>query len=190
MLRKLFVLASLVLVLQAPEVLSRPPDGPSGRLVQDPVPALQDEVKRLEKAAGSEQGHDEDLAEARARLAAAEGRIGEARAAWRKIIAAREEQMKRWQLLELKGKFCNPIDPAILHGPVAEARCGLAEVENNRVVLARDLPMVIAYHEARLKIIDTLRKTGAYEPEETEEERAMRKELRQLQKRLDAVKRK
>ena len=95
--------------------------------------------------------------------------------------------MKRWQLLELKGKFCNPIDPAILHGPVAEARCGLAEVENNRVVLARDLPMVIAYHEARLKIIDTLRKTGAYEPEETEEERAMRKELRQVQKRLDAV---
>ncbi len=135
MVRKLFVSAVLVLVIQAPAVFSRPLEGPAGRLVQDPVPALQDEVKRLEKEVAREPELAQDLAFARARLAAAEGRTGEARAAWRKIIAAREEARSvQWHLILHKGKVCDESDPAIGPGPVAEARCGLAEAEGDLAV--------------------------------------------------------
>ena len=190
--KMLFVSALLVLLMQAPAVLSRPPEGPSGQMVLDEVTALKAEVQRLEKEIARDKTRPslaEDLAVARARLLAAEGRATAASAAWRKIIAAREERMKRWELLFAKGAVCNPADLAIVRGSVAEARCGLAEVEKNRAVLARELPKVIAYHEAQLGIIDQLRKKGAYEAEETEEERVLRKELRKARQRLDAVKR-
>ena len=190
--RMLFVSAVLVLLLQAPEVFSRPPNGPSSRLVQDPVPALQDEVKRLEKEVAREPELAQDLAFARARLAAAEGRTGEARAAWRKIIAARQEARSvQWELILHKGKVCDESDPAIGPGPVAEARCGLAEVEGDLAVLARELPKVIAYREDQLARLRRLAQAEAVSPDEVERrEKFFLKEVRQARQRLDAVKRK
>ncbi len=96
--------------------------------------------------------------------------------------------MKRLQLLAMNGKICTPLNPAMLSGPVAEARCSLAEVESDRAVLARELPKVIAYHKAYLGMLDELRKRGAYPTEETDEERTPRKALRNARLRLDAVK--
>lgn len=182
------LIALLSLLVPAPVLVAGPPEGPSGRLVQDAVPALQDEVKRLEKEVVREADKADDLAVARARLAAAEGKMGEARAAWRTIVAFREKRMARWDLLVAKGEVIGPTDPAILRGPLAQARCGLAEVEGDRAALERELPKVIAYREAQLRMLDELRRNEVSEPKETDEERAIRKELRKARQRLDAVK--
>jgi predicted component of type VI protein secretion system len=186
--RMLFVSAVLVLLMQAPAVLSRPPDGPSGRLVQDAVPALQDEVKRLEKEVASDKSLAEDLAVARAHLAAAEGNVGEARRQWRKVIAAYEERLARWEHLATRGET-RQSDGVIIRGVVAEKRCSLAEVEGDRTALVRELPKVISAHEARLQLLDQSRRSGANEAQLAEEERAISKELRQARQRLDAVNR-
>jgi hypothetical protein len=61
--KKLFLLASLVLVLQGPVVLSRPPDGPSGRMVLNEVTILKAEVQRLEKVVTHNESKTEDLFE-------------------------------------------------------------------------------------------------------------------------------
>ena len=187
--KKLFVLASIVLVLQAPAVFSRPPQNPSGQMVQDEVTTLKGQVQRLEKEVTHDESKTEDLFEARARLAAAEGKTRVACAEWRKVIAARQARLTRFEALARTAEFSDT-DYAMVRGWVAEARCGLAEVERDRATLARELPKVIACYEARLEIIDTSRKRGAYEAEETDDERAIRKELRQARQRLDTVKRK
>jgi hypothetical protein len=178
--------ALLSLLVPVPAVVGSPPEGPSGRLVQDAVPTLQAEVRRLEREVAREKSLAEDLDVARARLAAAQGKTGEARAEWQKVIATR---VARLDVL-LSGRLdCDPSDIALYRGAVAEARRGLAEVEGDQAALARELPQVIAYHEARLERLDDLRKRGAYYAEETDEERAIRKELRQARQRLDDVKR-
>jgi hypothetical protein len=177
------------LLVRAPAAFASPPEGPSGRVVQDAVPALAAEVKRLEKEVARAPELADELNVARARLATAQGRTGAARAAWRKVIAAREELVARCETLLAKGVLCDPSDLTLYRGAVAEARCGLAEVEGDRAALARELPKGIAYHEAMLRRLDELRKKGAYEPRETEEERAIRKELHQARQRLDALKR-
>jgi hypothetical protein len=183
--RLLFAL--LGLLAPAPALVAGPPEGPSGQQVQDEVVTLKAEVKRLEKEVTRYEYKAEDLFEAQARLATAEGRPKTAAAAWRKLIAFREERVR---VLEQAGlRPCVPADPAILPGPVAEARCGLAEVEKDRAVLARELPKVIAYHEAILAALRTTAKEGAYPPEEAERgEQAHLKKLRQARQRLDAVK--
>jgi hypothetical protein len=189
--KKLFVLASLVLVLQAPAVLSRPPEGPSGRLVQDAVPALQADVKRLEKEVARDKNLAEELDVARARLAAAQGRTVEARSAWRKIVDAYEERMRRLEFLVARGAECDPNDVTCCRGAVATVRCELAEVERDWAALARELPKVIAYREAELARLRKSAQAGACSPQELEQgEKAHLKELREAQHRLDAVKRK
>ena len=192
MLRMLFVTAVLVVLIQAPVVLSRPPEGPSGRMVQDQAAMLKAEVQRLEKAAKSEPGYEVDLTIARAQLAAAEGKIGKARTALRKLVAEYEERETRYIALTRAGAGtdCGPHALLQVRAATAYVRCALADVEGDRVVLARELPKVIACQETMLAWYDSLRKEGVYGPEETDDERAMRKELRQVQKRLDAVKRK
>jgi hypothetical protein len=188
--RALFLLALPGLLLTAPAAFSGPPEVPSGRMVQDQVPALAAEVKRLEKQVARDKSLSEDLAVARARLAAAEGRKREARAAWRKVLADREEIVARWEALVVRGRDCTPIDPAIMRGPVAEARCELAEVDGDRAALARELPKVIAYREAQLVRVRRLAKVGAYPPEDAEqEEKVIQKELGQTRQRLDDLKR-
>jgi hypothetical protein len=178
--------ALLSLLIPAPALVASPPEGPSGRLVLDAVPALQDEVKRLEKEVARDKSLAEQLDVARARLAVAQGRIGEARAAWEKIISTR---LARLDVLLRGGLDCDPADIALYRGSVTEARCGLAEVERDQATLARELPKVIASYQAVLEYYDTLRKKGAVAPEETEGEKGIRKELRQARQRLDAVKR-
>jgi hypothetical protein len=187
--KKPLLLALLGLLVPAPALVAGPPEGPSGRQVQDAVPALQDEVKRLEKEVARDKSRTEELDVARARLVAAQGRMGEARAVWRKVIAAREEAVARWEALVRRGEACISINPAILRGPVAEARCGLAEAEGDRATLARELPKVIAYREERLAQLRRFAKDGAYAPEEAEqEEKSLLKEIREARQRLDAVK--
>jgi hypothetical protein len=189
--RMLFVSAVLVLLLQAPEVFSRPPEGPSGQMVLQEVSTLKAEVNRLEKEAAKDENKAEDLALARARLAAAEGKTRAACAEWRKVIAARQERLTRFETLARRAGGVSDTDYAIVRGSVAEALCGLAEVERDRATLARELPKVITCHEAWLEIIDVLRKQGDYDSQKAEEEeRAIHKELREARLRLDAVKRK
>src|SRR5262249_30478719 len=128
-----------------------------------------------------------ELAEARARLATAEGLPDAAATEWRKAIASREKHV-RWALKKL---CLTTASFAALQGPLAEARCNLAEVEGRPSDLAQELPKVISCHLTRLKALDDLRRCGACEPEEgAREERAIRMGLREAQSRLDAVTRK
>jgi hypothetical protein len=158
--------ALLSLLLSAPALVAGPPQGPSSRQVQDAVPALLAEVRRLEKEVARDQSLAAELEVARARLAAAQGRIGAARASWRNIIAAREERLARCEVLVKRGLLCDPPDITFCRGYVAEARCELAEVERDRATLAEELPKVIAYWEARLAAMRTLAKVGAISPDE------------------------
>jgi hypothetical protein len=184
------LLALLSLLVPAPALVAGPPEGPSGQQVQDAVPALQDEVKRLEKEVARDKWLAEELDVARARLAAAQGRMGEARTSWKKLITAREERLAWLEAAVRKWLDCDPADITICRGYVAEARCGLAEVEGDRVALARELPKVIDSREARLAQLRRLLKAAAISPEKAEqEEKAILKELRQARQRLDAVKR-
>jgi hypothetical protein len=186
--KKPFLFAIVVLLLQVPAAFPGPPEGPSGRTVQDAVPALQDEVRRLEKAVARDKGLAEELDVARANLAAAQGRTGEARAAWQKIIATHEERLARLEARVRRGLDCDPSDIAIYRGAVVGARCGLAEVEGDRVALARELPKVITYREMQLARLRRLAKTGVISPDEVEQgEKALLKDLRQARRRLDAV---
>jgi predicted component of type VI protein secretion system len=174
------LLALLGLLVRAPAAFSGPPDGPSGQLVQDAVPALTAEVKRLEKEAARDKSLVEELDVARARLAAAQGRTKEARAAWRKVIDTREERLARVEALARKGLLCNPSELTLCRGHVSEARCGLAEVERDWATLARELPKAIACWEARLAAVRTLARAGAIPPDDAaQKEKALLKELRQ-----------
>jgi hypothetical protein len=67
------LLALLSLLAPAPAVVAGPPEGPSGRMVQDVVPGLTAEVKRLEK----EVARDKSLAEERGHVAAARCELAE-----------------------------------------------------------------------------------------------------------------
>ena len=189
--------AALTLLVPAPVALAGPPEGPSGRLVIDEAPQWRDVVAREEReiakiergvSRGTHSPLELDcasgrLAEARACLAEAEGRLDAAAGEWRKVIASREREMKWWA----SHPTAEPPPPAILRGHVAEARCHLAEIERKPATLAAELPKLIAYYDAHLEMIDTLRQAGAYEPETTDEERELRRELRKVCKRLDAV---
>jgi hypothetical protein len=180
----LFALLGSLVGLTA--VVAASPEGPSGRMVQDPVPGLRAEVQRLERAVAQGIEPPEDLATARARLAAAEGRTADARHAWQKILAARKERVARFEALVASGRICMVENPALLRGPVAEAQCGLAEVEGDRTVLGRELPKVIAYHEARLAQLRKLADARACSPEDVEQGE---KELSQARQRLAGLKR-
>jgi hypothetical protein len=173
---------------------ARPPAGVSGRVVADGVLELKAEVERLQRHVDLAPSAEEiseacaALFEARARLAEAEGKPAVAAAEWRKVLAHRVDEETRIERLLKQGKLCIGIAPAMLQGPVADARCHLAEVERNRAVLAAELPKVIAYRQAQLEQLKTLRDHRAYPAEETSEERAMRDALRKARLLLDAVK--
>jgi hypothetical protein len=190
--RRLLVLLTLLL---GPAAVAGPPEGVSGRMVLDEVTRRKAEVRRCEREAERAEPPLKatalgQLAEARARLAEAEGRAGAAAAEWRKVLAYREEELRRAEAVARDPRFCGPApSAAILRGPVAEARCRLAEAEGDRPALAAGLPKVIAYGEARLELARALRERGAIPPEETEEEKGVRKDLRDARQRLDAVRR-
>jgi hypothetical protein len=178
------MLLLLVILWPGPAAFAGPPEGPSSRMVPDPVPELRAEVQRREREAArapSDPSKAEDLCEARALLAAAEGRNGAAAAEWRKVIAYRDE------LKRLSMRLCSPSPPAILEGPVAEARCRLAEVERDRAALAAELPKVIASYQAQLDRVQRLREFSAVAAEPTAEEKDTRRRLREARVRLDAL---
>jgi hypothetical protein len=176
--------------LSSGEAVAGPPEKVPGRMVIDETPRLRAEVVRLERAAAHPLGEGErdiaeaELAEARARLATAEGSPDTAATEWRKATTLREKHL-RWALKHVcltSGSY------AALLGPLAEARCNLAEVEGRPSDLARELRTVVSCHLARLGALDDLRRCGALAPQEAaQEERAIRKDLRRAQSRLDAV---
>jgi chromosome segregation ATPase len=182
--------ALLSLLSSAPALVAGPPQGPSGRLVQDPVPALQDEVLRLEKEVARDKSLTEELDVARARLAASQGEIGAARAAWKRVIATREEQLRKEEALNALYPG-TPSSLAFAHWAVADARCGLAKAEGDRAALAQELPKVIAYWEGELALLRSQAEASTCSREQLEQgEKALLKALRQARQRLDAVKRK
>jgi hypothetical protein len=145
-------------------------------MVPDEVPALRAEVQRLERKRAP--GQAEDLAEARARLAEAEGLRKTSASEWRKVLASRMAKLADLERLLKKGLLCSPDELVLQRGRVAEARYKLAAVEGDRAVLVAELPAVIAYYEAYLAQLQRLRQARAIRPEEAEElERGLRREL-------------
>jgi outer membrane protein TolC len=189
--RKPLLLALLSLLAPAPALVAGPPQSSSGRMVQDPVPALQDEVRRLETVVVENPkilGLVEDLTVARARLAAARGEMGVARAGWQSVIAARAERLRK---LEARNKDGHGTPPhlAVLRWELAETRCERAEAEGDRATLARELPKVIAFWE---EVLYRPRRPADpdFSPEGlTQGEKEILKDLRQARQRLDAAKR-
>jgi hypothetical protein len=67
---------------------------------------------------------------------------------------------------------------------------GLSRLAGGRATLARELPKVIAYHEAWLTYLGSLAKAGERTPEEAEQAaKALLKKIREASQRLDALKR-
>jgi len=158
-------------------------------MMLDEIPELKDLVRRQEgeviRAASdvAKERARARLAEALARLAEAEGRMDAAAKEWRKVIAFREKEMNWW--LQNPRIGCPTLE--VLQGPVAVARCRLAEVERRPADLAKQLPKVIAYYDTQLGAIDQLRMAGALAPEEAAAEKGIRTELRKARLRLDRV---
>jgi hypothetical protein len=72
------LLAGFGLHFQTTGLVTGPPEVPSGRQVQEAVPAHQAEVRRLDKEVAGDKSLADDLAVARAGLAAAQGKTEEA----------------------------------------------------------------------------------------------------------------
>jgi len=184
--RALSVLAFLVFLLPGPAAIAGPPAGVSGRLVPDEVPELRAEVQRRERAK-ADPSKAEWVAEARARLAEAEGRSEAAAVEWRKVIRCRTAALEDLERLLRAGRLCSGIDLILRRGSLAEARYRLAEVERDRAAVAAELPKVVSYYEARLDLFASLGKAGAIGPENAAEERDVPRELRKARLRLDSV---
>jgi hypothetical protein len=171
--KKPFVLA-LLFLLPGP-AHAGPPDHVSGRIVLDEVPELRAEVQQREKEfarAKSDPGKAEGLAEARGRLAEAEGLPETAAAEWRKVIAHRQTALTDLERLLKAGRLCSGVELIMQRGRLAEARYRLAEVEKDRPALAVELPKVIAFKETQLDLYKSLREARALGPEDAKEEKA------------------
>jgi hypothetical protein len=185
----LFVVSWLALPSPEP-AMAGPPEKVTGRTVVDETPQLRAEVARLGRAAarplaeGEKDIAEAELAEARARLATAQGLPETAATEWRNAIALREKHL-RWAMK----KLCLTASSfAVLQGPLAEARCNLAGIEGRPSDQARELRTVVSCHLVWLQALDDLRRHGALAPQDAaEEQRAVYKELRRAESRLDAV---
>lgn len=180
------------LLVPGRSVLASPPGKVSDRVVRDEVPALKATVQRLEQELARAKGDPtkaEDLAEARARLAEAEGRKATAATEWRKVLAWRRAKLADAERLVKRGLYCgSALEFVLLRGRVAEARYKLAEVEGNRAAAAAELPDVIAYYEASLERVQKLRQVRAIRPEEANDlERGLHRDLGKARSRLKAT---
>ncbi|HZU34458.1 MAG TPA: hypothetical protein VFA18_01045 [Gemmataceae bacterium] len=190
--RTMFILVLLGLLVPGWSVLASPPEKVSDQVVRDEVPALKAAVQRLERElarAKANPAQAEDLAEARARLAEAEGRKATAASEWRKVLAWRRAKLADSERLVKTGLYCgSSLELVLLRGRVAEARYKLAEVEGDRAIVAAELPEVIAYYEASLERLQKLRQVHAISPEEANDlERGLRRELGKARSRLKAT---
>jgi hypothetical protein len=186
------LLALVLLLVVVPATSALPPEGSSGQMIRDEVPELRVEVARREREIARSQDKDEvGLAEARARLAEAEGRIDAAVKEWRTAVDLTEKRYQRFMNLVRRGVFCgSSAELLIERGDVAKYRIRLAELEGKPSVVADELPKLIAGLEAHLAAINILVTNRAMDDKEAElDTKRLRKELRSASSRLDAVKR-
>jgi hypothetical protein len=187
--RRRFIAGSLALLAAAlvQPALAGPPERFSGRSVLDGVESLRATVQRLER-----QGDKADFRElnvARAHLAEAEGRLGDAAAKWWKVIAYDHERYKGPEAFYKAGRVCSPDVLEQARGRLAVSVCGLAEVERDWATLASELPKVVAYYKARLEMYQDLRSVGALCPGDMNDEKAVGEALKRAEHRLKIVRR-
>lgn len=157
----------------------------SAQLVPAPVDELRRQVEAREQALDDAQVA---AASARARLARAEGRTGQAVAEGRKVVAHHEERLRSVRELYARGRVCTgePLDEA--ESALAIARVWLADVEGRRDILLVELPKVIAHYERRIRRDQALFCRGAItENEALESRKAVEPELRWARERLAAA---
>jgi hypothetical protein len=156
--------------------------------VLDPIPELRVEVLRSEREYACDNGYDraEKLAEARARLAEAEGRWVVAAKEWEEVLFFREERVR----LIVSGKICRkPRDIDIHGGEMAQAQCRIAEIKGDAAVLAAELPWVIAGYQAKLEMYWGLGAVGSLSPDNVKDQKAVGEALRTAKRRLGIVRR-
>ena len=146
--KKPLLLALLSLLVSWPAVFPGSPAGPSGRLVLDEVPILEAEVRRLEKEVARDKSLAGELDVARARMAAAQGRVGEARASWRKVIVAREERLARASAVQERAPFATCPKSRSAAGTSPRPDASLPKSSGTGPPGSRELPKVIEYWEA------------------------------------------
>jgi hypothetical protein len=129
------------------------------------------------------------VASARARLAKAEGKLELAASEWRQVLSYREAQFKSFQEMLTRGRICpGPEDYRDMESRVSEARAWLAEVENRPDVSLVELPKVVAYHERRIRRVETLRSRYAISEKEARDTlKELGEELRLTKERLTAL---
>jgi hypothetical protein len=193
MAKKLLVLLLLSFLAERP-ALAGPPERPSARMVLDRAFEIRAEVRELEQEFARAKSDPEkrqllvaQLAEARARIAEAEGRRFTAAEAWRKVIAHRTERM---QLLTSGKICCSPGEVVICRGQLAEARCKVADLEGDATLLAAEIPKVIAGCKARIEMYRRLREVGAMAADDSKDEQVAGEALRRAEHRLELVSKK
>ncbi len=148
--------------------LSMLPVGAS--IAQRPQPSVV-ELKRVVEQKEHDLGAAQiALAEARIRLARAEGKPDAAASECRSLLKEYEARLKVVRGLLAQGRLCSDESLRQAEGSVALARAWLAEAENNRDVLLIELPRVVAYHEWRIQWYNSLRKLKALPDEAAEED--------------------
>jgi hypothetical protein len=181
------LLGFLTTTLVGPAVAG-PPERPDGRIVLDPIPELRAEVLRCEQEYARDNADDraEKLAEARARLAEAEGRWVATVEEWEEVLFFRDERLH----LIASGKICRkPRDIEIRGGEMAQARCRIAEIKGDAAVLTAELPWVIAGYQAKLELYWGLGAVGALSPDDSKDQKAVGEALRMAKRRLGIVRR-
>jgi hypothetical protein len=126
------------------------------------------------------------LAEAKGRLALAEGRKEDATAEFRKVVSYREARLKA--LLARPGMICDPHILVEAKGQLAVARARVAEAEGDLERLAALLPDVVSHYRSRIDRDEKLLRARVVRPEEVRGDfRKLNRELQAARDRLDEV---
>jgi hypothetical protein len=174
--RVLFLVAILAALAAFPGPRGTASDQASLAKLRAEVQQLQQEADRAEAA----------LADAKGRLALAEGRKQQAAAEFGKLVRYREAQLR--DLIARSGRICEQRPFTVAHGELAVARVRIAEAEDKLDRLAGLLPDVVAYHQGSIAFVERLLNARAIDPEEARKElRQLRSELQKARDRLDEI---